>query len=293
VNLLANGDFENDPSNDLNVVTNWFAQGEKNAFFTGDELVRGLLDAGSQGSAFVNTYLSVNFLQNSVGPLIGNQTAPLVKPLAGNSILTTVDEWIAFGGCLGINSFDAVETVGTAERIAEFTDANGNPGQYSYAAGVYHLYGPETADIVYMPYDFFFIYNAPGWTPPDGVAGGISARSLILRDILDIFGENGTSPIIGADLPDARMQVNNFPNPFNPSTTIKLNLPRAGEVSLKIFNVRGELVRTLVDGQMTAGEHSIIWDGKSDAGNQAASGVYFYETRANGEVEINKMALVK
>ncbi|MBD3222876.1 T9SS type A sorting domain-containing protein [bacterium] len=293
VNLLANGDFDNDPSNDLNVVTNWFAQGDKNAFFTGDELVRGLLDAGSQGSAFVNTYLSVNYIQNSVGPLIGNQTAPLVKTIAGNSILTTVDEWIAYGGCLGINSFDAVEAVGNAERIAEFTDANGNPGQYTYAAGIYNAYGPETADVVYMPYDFFYIYNAPGWTPPDGVAGGISARALILRDILDVFGENGTSPIIGADLPDAKMQVRNFPNPFNPSTTIKLNLPRAGEVSLKIFNVRGELVRTLVDGQMTAGEHSIIWDGKSDAGNQAASGVYFYETRANGEVKINKMALVK
>ncbi|MBD3220864.1 hypothetical protein GF314_06440 [bacterium] len=293
VNLMANGDFNNDPSNDITVVSNWFAQGDKNALFTGDEFVRGMLDAGATGAAFVNTYLSVNFTQNNVGPLIDNQTAPLARPISGNSILTTVDEWIAYGGCNVINAFDAVEPVGTSERIAEFCDANGNPGQYTYAAGIYNQYGPETADIVYLPYDFIYIYNAPGWTPPGGVAPGIPARTLILRDILDIFGHDGTSPIIGADPPAARLQVSCYPNPFNPATTIELILPRAGEVSLKIFNVRGELVRTLVDGEMAAGEHQVVWDGRSDTGRQAASGIYFHETRANGEVTIDKMALVK
>jgi len=87
--------------------------------------------------------------------------------------------------------------------------------------------------------------------------------------------------------------VTSFPNPFNPTTTIKLTLPRASDVSLRVFNIRGELVRTLVDDRLEAGIHDIVWDGKADRGNQVASGVYFYETKAEGETKISKMALVK
>jgi len=143
-----------------------------------------------------------------------------------------------------------------------------------------------------MPYDFNVIYNAPGWTPPLG-SEGISARAIILDDILSTFGEAGTSGEVGSPVPAKVLSVSNFPNPFNPTTKINYNLPRDGQVSIKVFSVRGELVRTLVDEHKTAGEHSVTWDGKTNAGSQSASGVYFYETRANGEVKINKMALVK
>jgi flagellar hook assembly protein FlgD len=97
------------------------------------------------------------------------------------------------------------------------------------------------------------------------------------------------------DVPDGDLVfgVSNYPNPFNPTTEIKMTLPQAGRVSLKVFNVRGELVRTLVDGEMSAGVQRITWNGTSDAGRQVASGVYFYETRYNGETTIKKMALVK
>jgi hypothetical protein len=292
VNLIANGDFENDASNDVGVLTNWFGQEDKNALFTGDEFIRGMRDGGPLTQAFLNTYLPYNWIQNAVGPLIGNQTAPLVKPIAGNGVIVRVSDWIAYGGCLGINTFDAVEAAGSSVRIAEFTNPNGQPGQYDYAAALANTYQAENADVVYMPYDLALIFNAPGWTPPVGYEG-VSARAIILEDILTGFGEQGTSGAVNVDLPASVLSVSNFPNPFNPSTTIKLNLPKAGDVSLKVFNVRGELVRTLVDGQMVAGEHSIIWDGKTNAGSQSASGVYFYENRANGQVKINKMDLVK
>jgi len=292
VNLLANGDFENDASNDITVVTNWFERENKNALFTGDEFVRGMRDAGVDGEAFVNRFLSVSYAQNAVGPLIGNQTTPLVKAIPSNGVISRVDEWVAYGGCLGINTFDAVTAVGGAQRIAEWTDVNGNGGQYTYAAGIYNAVPDINAKVVYLPYDLSVIYNAGGWTPPAGYEG-IAARAVILEDILTVFGNDNISPPTSVELPANVLSVSNFPNPFNPSTTIKMNLPKTGDVSLKVFNVRGELVRTLVDGQMTAGEHSIIWDGKTDSGNQTASGVYFYETRANGEVKINKMALVK
>jgi len=291
VNLLANGDVDNDPSQDLTVVTNWFSRGDKNAFMTGDDLVTGLRDAGPSGEAFVNDFFGVNYLDSSVLSFINNQTAPLVRTIPGNGVISRVDEFIAYGGCLGINTFDAIEVNPGTTRLAEFTDPNGTGGVYTYAAALYRNNDTFNTDVVMMPFDFMFLYNAPGWTPPAGYEG-VAARAVVLEDILDFFGEQATSNPIGVT-PDAPFAVSNYPNPFNPQTTIKLNLPKAGDVSLKVFNVRGALVRTLVDGQMAAGEHSIIWDGKTDSGNQAASGVYFYETRANGEVKVNKMALVK
>jgi len=289
--LLSNGDFNNDAGKDIEVVTNWFGRGDKNAFFTGDDFVTGMNDAGADGSAFINTYCSVNYIDKSILSYIGNQTAPKVVPIAGNGVIARVDEWIAYGGCIGVNTFDAIEPIAGSSRIAEFTDQNGNAGAYTYAAGIYNVYGPENARVVMMPYDLMFLYNAPGWTPP-AEAVGLSARAIILGDILNFFGNSTVLPPVGVT-PDAKLTVGNYPNPFNPKTTFEMNLPKSGQVTLKVFNVRGELVRTLVDGTLAAGPHSIEWDGKSDQGSQAASGVYFSETRAGGQVKINKMALVK
>jgi hypothetical protein len=91
----------------------------------------------------------------------------------------------------------------------------------------------------------------------------------------------------------------NYPNPFNPITTIKFTLP-SGEgsggmlpTSLKIYNVLGELVRTLADEPMVGGTHQLIWDGKDNRGDQVASGIYFYRLRAGGFQDVKKMVLMK
>ncbi len=70
-------------------------------------------------------------------------------------------------------------------------------------------------------------------------------------------------------------------------------MPKTGHLSLKIYNVRGELVRTLIDESRAAGADHIMWDGSNDQGSNVSSGVYFYEARTAGEVQVSKMALVK
>jgi hypothetical protein len=294
-NLLSNGDFIDDAGDDIGLMQNWFNRGDaispKNAFMTGDNIVSGILGEGAAGQAFVNEYFSVTLTDPNALDSINDQTTPLVRPISGNPVFVRVNEWIAYGGCLGINTFDAIEVNG-ATRLAEFISPAGQGGQYPFAVGTYFQNATNSARVVTMAHDFMFMYNSPAYTPPAGEQyQGVAARAVLLEDVLDFFGESGQAPI--GVTPDAPMTVTNYPNPFNPQTTIKLNLPKTGDVSLKVFNVRGALVRTLVDGQMAAGEHSIIWDGKTDSGSQAASGVYFYETRANGEVKVNKMALVK
>ncbi len=90
-----------------------------------------------------------------------------------------------------------------------------------------------------------------------------------------------------------RLSVRNYPNPFNPETTIKMNLPEGSQVTLNIYNLKGQLVRSLVSDYLPAGEHRVVWDGTDNKGNQGASGLYFYRLESNGQTLNKRMLLLK
>jgi hypothetical protein len=100
-------------------------------------------------------------------------------------------------------------------------------------------------------------------------------------------------------LPTGYSLSQNYPNPFNPSTKITFEIPVSSTVTLKIFNVIGQEVRTLVHGTLPAGKQELVWNGTDDAGRMLASGVYFYSLNAlplsggNAFDEIRKMVLLK
>jgi len=85
----------------------------------------------------------------------------------------------------------------------------------------------------------------------------------------------------------------NYPNPFNPSTTIAFDIANDGHVLVEVYNVRGQKVKTLIDGMRSAGSHKVIWDGIDTHGREVSSGVYFYRMVANGSNSVRKMLLVK
>ena len=85
----------------------------------------------------------------------------------------------------------------------------------------------------------------------------------------------------------------NFPNPFNPSTTIRFDLPSATDVSIVVFNVLGQKIKTIERAQMNPGYHSIIWNATNDFGSQVSAGMYFYQLRTNEFVKTKKMILLK
>lgn len=86
---------------------------------------------------------------------------------------------------------------------------------------------------------------------------------------------------------------NNYPNPFNPSTSIAYALPEKAQVTLEIYDVAGRLVQTLVNQEKEAGRYTIQWDGQNAAGSQVASGLYVYRIKAGSFVEAKTMMLVK
>ena len=85
----------------------------------------------------------------------------------------------------------------------------------------------------------------------------------------------------------------NVPNPFNPTTAISFTIENQGYVELAIYNVKGEKVRTLVNENLNANTHSVIWNGMDDNGRATASGVYFYKMKSGSFTSTKKMVLMK
>ena len=94
----------------------------------------------------------------------------------------------------------------------------------------------------------------------------------------------------------------NYPNPFNPSTTIPFAVPVADDVlgtavlapvSVEIFNMLGQQVHTLVQGNLQPGYYSMVWDGRNSAGRAVGTGIYFYKLQVGGKVQVRRMTLVK
>jgi Leucine-rich repeat (LRR) protein len=110
----------------------------------------------------------------------------------------------------------------------------------------------------------------------------VEAEAIVLGPDLGEFG-----------VPEAYELQQNYPNPFNPTTTIRYALPQAANVELRVYNIAGQLVRTLVNNYANAGYHEAVWDGQNAFGQQVASGVYIYELRAGSFRSHKKMLLVK
>ena len=103
-----------------------------------------------------------------------------------------------------------------------------------------------------------------------------------------------TSVSQGVGTPSAFTLLQNYPNPFNPSTTIRFSVSQGGSAMLEIYDLTGRHVRTLLSGEVSAGTHSVQWDGRDERGSSVGSGVYFYRLRLGSKLESSrKMILMR
>ena len=287
---LTNGDFTKDGSNDVATVMSWLSTGDKGMFLTGDNVASDLsVNVGLSGVAFTEAVMGVDVVNYNIRPLIANQATPIVMPMVGNQVLF-LNEWVAYGGCASINTFDAVTARAGAERLAEFTEPNGQTGATVYSAATANTFA-GTSKVVSLPYDLSYIFTTPAGQLP----GGYTSRSTVLRDAMVYLGYHEGYCITGpcSGVPEAgTFGVRSYPNPFNPKIRLDYTIKAAGHLSLKVFDIRGRLVRTLVDETVqTSG--FVLWDGTDSKGARVASGVYFREARMGQEVLVEKMALIK
>jgi len=113
-------------------------------------------------------------------------------------------------------------------------------------------------------------------------------------EIPGCYVATGVDPEVAAAAPGVRARLYDAaPNPFNPWTSIRFELPHAARVELHIFDVAGARVRKLVGGPLEAGPHEVTWDGKDDRGRNLASGAYFYRLSADGDAQAKKLILLR
>jgi hypothetical protein len=119
-------------------------------------------------------------------------------------------------------------------------------------------------------------------------------RKMFLEDALEWFDIINVENDPEEELPNNKaIMSQNYPNPFNPTTSIEFSIPNNNKVELAIYNLKGQVVKTLVSRNLEAGEHIVNWNGKDNAGHQVSSGVYFYKLRTTNSTITKKMLLMK
>jgi hypothetical protein len=117
-----------------------------------------------------------------------------------------------------------------------------------------------------------------------------SYESLPSNEVEVTVTGSGTDP---ENIPFVTNLEGNYPNPFNPTTTIKYSLIENSKVELTIYNLKGQKVKQLIKNQLSTGQHSVVWNGRDENNKQVASGVYFYKLKTENYEKIKKMILIK
>jgi photosystem II stability/assembly factor-like uncharacterized protein len=212
----------------------------------------------------IDLFLGTHFLNANFGFVVGDYSKVLKTTNGGTSWYTTT------AGDLNhdILMFDEYHgyLVGTPGAIRITTDGGAT----------------WTVDYANYPAALFMICS-----PNPTTAFVCGSQGLLLKK--DI-----TTGIHSGQVLQKGFKVNqNFPNPFNPITTINYQIPKSSNVELLIYNIKGQLVRTLVNSWTEAGKHNVAWEGKNDEGIKISSGIYFYLFEASEFTKVRKMILVK
>jgi len=185
---------------------------------------------------------------------------------------------------------DATSSNGVAAGVEIYiSDDEGNSwGPF----GPYDFIGYETNDNVTFG---TWNYTMYGFSEPEEVCFTFYAVNCqgnnSFNVTVEVYGENGNA--FESTIPVKTELAGNFPNPFNPETTIVYNLKENSNIQLEIFNTNGQKVKTLIDDFRDAGYHQIMWNGTDNQNKQVSSGLYFYRLKSNSFSQIRKMLLLK
>jgi hypothetical protein len=222
--------------------------------------------------------------QKTVSGVVSPKVFP-ASPDPPATYLQPTESFYANGGRAIINDFDVPGQSGLSRVSHRY--ANATTGQTAALSQI-TLNGAWTNARFYLA---GFAYNFIRDDDTNGVPDYVKHLQEILVWFQNPIGQpTGIDPVAYANrLDDA------YPNPFNPTTTIKYSIASAGHVTLRIYNAAGQLVRTLVDADQApqAGDFSVTWDGAANTGESVASGVYFYQLTAKDFLQTKKMVFLK
>ena len=204
-------------------------------------------------------------------------------PAATNPLLGDMSFWLSQQGENSQNLAGEIDPLESAIPLLYY-DQNTSEG-----AGLIRSSG--TAALAVDNGDYRAVLLAFGW---EGIEDE-QLRIEILVRILNWLQDEASwvaDDVAEKKAPKSYHLSQNFPNPFNPQTKIQFATHENGMVTITVFNTLGQAIRTLVDQKITAGNHTVIWDGNTSAGSKAASGVYFYQMKTENYQYTRKMILL-
>jgi hypothetical protein len=283
--LIGDGTGNPEKSDDFGLLFDFIDLGtDPGLYISGDDVAEEWVTLAGGGAVNLRaTYMGFNLIDGShinhgepVSPML-TATGPCFTHAA------VPDELVAFGGCPIPNNCDVLQPGGSA--VIEFPFPNSGDGAVLSQATLNS--GSSTARVILSGFSFHYIRDVGPTFPP--------ARVEHLRDILIWLGNDVGEPTAIDPVPQLVTYLNdNYPNPFNPTTTIRYGIRERAHVSLKVYNVAGQLLRTLVDEvKPPAAEYRVKWNGDNDAGQPVASGVYFYKFVTKNFTQTKKMVLLK
>ncbi|MBN1291277.1 MAG: T9SS type A sorting domain-containing protein, partial [Candidatus Latescibacteria bacterium] len=169
----------------------------------------------------------------------------------------------------------------------------------TYTGDIIEIF-PEENEPVIDPLKEVHEFYFPKWSPTGSrfcyvlnawdYTYGVMANELYLVDF-DMESQRPTQ--VQSIKPANFAIIGNYPNPFNPSTTIQFSLPESGLVDLSVYNIMGQKVRELVSDVLTPGIHSVVWNGNDDRSRPLSAGLYFTRLEMNGLNVYKRMMLLK
>jgi subtilisin family serine protease len=187
---------------------------------------------------------------------------------------------------------ESVTVVVTGMTADSVTVALSLDGGASYSVPLGTLYGVPSG----VPTDLTFEVQS-AWTTTEAKVRGVARNAVTTATATSdsLFIIQNPVGVDEAGVPVAKRLTleRNRPNPFNPSTSIVFEIAKAGRASVRVYNVQGALVRTLVEAPLPAGRYRSTWDGRDAQGRAVGSGVYVTELRAEGKRLTQKMSLLK
>ena len=178
------------------------------------------------------------------------------------------------------------------------------PGTVRVAKGEEVKVGMELAEIGTAVHLHLHIFNQDGVSHPFQFRFYRLASGVFITDQVpeqgDTFYFSSSEAPVSAVLeeyisapPQTFALAQNYPNPFNSQTIIRFSLPTDTQVNLSIYNLAGQKVATLVEGNRQAGTYAVDWDGTDESGSELASGVYLYRLKAGDQIETSKLLLLQ
>ncbi len=291
---ISDGTTNSDKSNDCRMLIDWFEQSEHRCglWVCGDDVACDLNNLGSAAAlTLMSTWCGVDFVATSYYAVTGGRTGGGVSPLitgetdAGVFVHSGVpDKFYAYGGCPVINRFDVLEKTAHGKYALGYPVYNATNRHAAIAASQLNP-GGFYVNTMWFGFSFQYVRDDVNTAPIDRFE---LAKNVFqwMQEPTHWTGVDGTTPAVNA-------LAQNFPNPFNPSTTIRFDMKAKGLVTVKIYDVAGRLVRTLVNEVKDAGVYSAVWDGRNNIGSEVASGIYFYKMETVGFLATKKLVLLR